>query len=137
MTSLDLMRLVDDIAENASKNPYIVKASETFQNGNYPNLQRKLVQEGRVVIPNVVTLAFVLEKMTKTMKRNWKFVKVCSEIWSEYDSLPKTVSYLLSQGNIFHLTKVLSVEQVIKRRLQTFETRDLRKILLLCQRIRF
>ena len=72
-------------------------------------------------------LAFVLEKMTKTMKQNWRFVKVCHEIWSEYDSLPKIVSYTLSQGNIFSLAKALSIEQVIKRRLQTLETRDLRE----------
>jgi len=121
------MQLVDEMAENASKNPYIVRALETFQNGNYSKLQRKLLEEGEVVIPNVVTLAFVLEKMTATMKQNWRFVKVCKEIWKEYDSLPKIMSFTLSQGNIFSLAKALSIEQVMKRRLQTLETQNLRE----------
>ena len=65
------MQLVNDMAENASKNPYIMRALETLQNGNYPVFQAKLEEEGAVVIPNAVTLAFVLEKMVSTMKNNF------------------------------------------------------------------
>ena len=115
------------MGENASKNVYILRALEKLQNNSYPIFLNKLEQEGPVVLPNVITLAFVLEKITSTMSQNWRFLKVCNEIWSEYDNLPKLVTYTLSQGNIFSLAKALSIEQVIKRRLQVFETRHLRE----------
>ena len=121
------MQLVNKMGENASKNVYILRALEKLQNNSYPIFLNKLEQEGSVVLPNVITLAFVLEKITSTMSQNWRFLKVCNEIWSEYDNLPKLVTYTLSQGNIFSLAKALSIEQVIKRRLQVFETRHLRE----------
>ena len=63
MTSEDLMKLVDDMADNASRNPYIVNALNMFKkNLDYPILKNKLEEEGLIVIPNVVTLAYVLEK---------------------------------------------------------------------------
>ena len=117
------------MADNASKNPYIVRALDTIQEkANYSDLQSKLKEEGAVVIPNVVTLAFVLERMTSAMKKNWRFLKVCNEIWSEYDNLPKIVSS--SEGNLFYIAKRLSVEQVVKRSLLMFETGVIRKVTL-------
>jgi len=124
VTSLDLMQLVDDMAENASNNPYILRALDTLKDGNYPTLQRKLLQEGKEVIPNVVTLAFVLEKMTATMKQDLRFLEVCKEIWSDFS---KTLSNTLALGKFFSLAKVLSVEEVIKRRIQTLKSQELRK----------
>ena len=85
------------MAENAAKNPYIVRALETLENKNFPKLQSKLRQEGKAVIPTVVTLAFVLEKITSAMKHNWRFLKLCNKIWSRYDDLPKMVKTALSQ----------------------------------------
>ena len=63
VTSQDLMLLVDQMAENAARNPYIIKALETLKNGNYPTLLTKLEEEGEVVIPTAVTLAYVLSKL--------------------------------------------------------------------------
>ena len=70
------------MAENAENNPYIVRALESFQNQNFSNLAAKLQEEGDVVIPNVVTLAFafVLETLTYTMKDNWRFLRVCQNM---------------------------------------------------------
>ena len=130
ITSQNLMKLVNDMAENASKNSYIMRALETLQNGNYPVFQAKLEEEGAVVIPNAVTLAFVLEKMVSTMKNNWRFVKVCNEIWAEHDNLKKIVDLTLTttQGNLFSLAKALSIEQMWKRRLLALETHHLREV---------
>ena len=128
ITSQNLMKLVNDMAEYASKNPYIMRALETLQNGNYPVFQAKLKEEGSVVITNAVTLAFVLEKMVLTMKNNWRFLKVCNEIWSERDNLKKIVDITLTQGNLFSLAKVLSIEQLLKRILLMFETHHLREV---------
>ena len=115
------------MADNASKNPYIVRALDTIQEkANYSDLQSKLKEEGAVVIPNVVTLAFVLERMTSAMKENWRFLKVCNEIWSDYDN-PKKALYS-TEGNFFYLAKWLSIEQVMKRHLQMFETGNMRKV---------
>ena len=127
VTSQDLKQLVNDMADNASKNPYIVRALETIhQNANYSNLQSKLREEGAVVIPNAVTLAFVLERMTSAMNENWRFLKVCKDIWSEYDNLPKFISS--TEGDPFFLAKQFSIEQVTKRRLLILETRNMRKV---------
>ena len=115
------------MADNASKNLYIVKALETIQQkANLSNIHSKLKEEGVVVIPNVVTLAFVLERMTSTMKKNWRFLKVCNEIWSEFDTLPKFLS--ASEGDLFFLGKWKAVEQVMKRGLLRFETGIIRKV---------
>ena len=117
------------MADNASKNPYIVRALETIQqNANFSDLQSKLKEEGAVVIPNVVSLAFVLDRMTSAMKENWRFLKVCNEIWSEYDKLPKFLS--ASNGDPFFLSKLVAVEQVAKRGLLMFETGKIRKVTL-------
>ena len=97
MTNETLVRLVNQMAENAAKNPYIVRALETLEQRNFPRLQTVLRQEGRAVIPTVVTLAFVLEKITSAMKHNWRFVRLCRKIWAQYDNLPKVVRIALSQ----------------------------------------
>ena len=72
VTNQALVHLVHQMAENAARNPYILRALETLEKRNFPKLQTKLRQEGRVVIPTVVTLAFVLEKITSAMKHNWR-----------------------------------------------------------------
>ena len=113
VTSQDLMLLVDQMAENAARNPYIIKALETLKNGNYPTLLTKLEEEGEVVIPTAVTLAYVLEKMTQTMKQNWKFLKVCNHIWSQFDDISKIIEYSQVRGSLFALAKVLTIQQVI------------------------
>merc|ERR1712241_1602848 len=118
VTSQDLMVLVNKMAENAGNNPYIVTALESFQDQNFPNLAAKLQDEGNVVIPNVVTLAFVLETLTSTMKDNWRFLRVCQKIWSEHDSIPKIIRHTIAQNNLFVLVKFPSIEQLTKRFLQ-------------------
>ena len=91
---------------------------ETLKNGNYPTLLTKLEEEGEVVIPTAVTLAYVLEKMTQTMKQNWRFTKVCNQIWSQFDDISKIIEFSRVDGNLFTLVKVLTLQQVIKRDLK-------------------
>ena len=94
------MVLVNKMAENAGNNPYIVTALESFQDQNFPNLAAKLQEEGNVVIPNVVTLAFVLETLTSTMKDNWRFLRVFQEILSEHDNIPKIIQHTIAQAEL-------------------------------------
>ena len=104
MTKQTLVQLVHQMAENAARNPYIVRALETLENRNFPTLRAKLRQEGRVVIPTVVTMAFVLERITSAMKDNWRFLKLCNKIWSRHDNLPKIVVFTSTQAaRIFFL----------------------------------
>ena len=98
MTNQTLVQLVNQMAENAAKNPYIVRALESLENRDFPTLQTKLKQEGKAVIPTVVTLAFVLEKITFAMKHNWRFLKLCNKIWSRYDNLPKIIKIYSTQA---------------------------------------
>ena len=117
------------MADNASKNPYIIRALETIrQNTNFSDLQSKLNKEGAIVIPNVVTLAFVLERLTSAMKDNWRFLRVCNEIWSEYDNLPKALSATSAEGNLFFFKKWASIEHFVKQCLLMFETKNMRKV---------
>ena len=81
MTNQSLVQLVNQMAENAAKNPYIVRALESLENRDFPTLQTKLRQEGKAVIPTVVTLAFVLEKITFAMKHNWRFLKLSEVLY--------------------------------------------------------
>ena len=97
VTNQTLVQLVNQMAENAIKNPYIVGALKTIETRNFPTLQAKLRQEGKAVIPKVITLAFVLEKITTAMKHNWRFVRLCRKIWAQYDNFPKVVRIALSQ----------------------------------------
>ena len=125
------MNLVNEMAENASKNPYLFNALESFKNGNYPNLKTKLIQEGSIVIPRVITFAFVLEKMTSTMLQNWRFLKVCNEIWLENDNFKKILDiHLPTEGGIFKVAKVLTIDESFNRVLRQLETRDIRKVTL-------
>ena len=131
VTNQDLMNLVNEMAENASKNPYLFNALESFKNGNYPNLKTKLMQEGSIVIPRVITFAFVLEKMTSTMLENWRFLKVCNEIWLENDNFKKILDIVLpTEGGIFKVAKVLTIDESFNRVLRQLETRDIRKVTL-------
>ena len=98
VTNQTLVQLVNQMAENAAKNPYIVRALETLKYRNFPALQTKLRQEGKEVIPTVVTLAFVLEKITSAMKHNWRFLKLCNKIWSRYDNLLKIAAIYSTQA---------------------------------------
>ena len=128
ITSQDLMNLVTNMAENASKNPYLKRALEFLHDGNYPKLQRQLMQKARYVIPEVVTLAFVLEKMTSTMKDDWRFVKTCNEIWKEYDNFGKIFKISFKTGDIFNFLKALSVRKMWKGRLDALETLHLPEV---------
>ena len=74
------------------------------------------------MIPTAVTLAYVLEKMTQTMSENWRFLKVCNHIWSQFDDLSKIIEFTRVDGNLFNLIKVLTLQQVAKRAIQRFET---------------
>ena len=99
-----------------------MRALESLHDGNYPKLQRQLMQKARFVIPKVVTLAFVLEKMTSTMKDDWRFVKTCNEIWKEYDNFGKIFKISFKTGDIFNFLKALSVRKMWKGRLDALET---------------
>ena len=83
------------MGENASKNVYILRALEKLQNNSYPIFLNKLEQEGSVVLPNVITLAFVLEKITSTMSQNWRFLKVSY-------SFTLSVTFLCYKSNVTH-----------------------------------
>ena len=107
MTNQTLVQLVNQMAENAARNPYILRALETLEKRNFPTLQTKLRQEGREVIPKVVTLAFVLEKITSAIKQNWRILELCNKIWSRYDNLHKIVVSTQAGDRTFFLISEL------------------------------
>ena len=120
LTSQDLVLLVNKMAENAEKNPYVRNALEVLQQGSYQKLERKLKEEGETVVINVVTLAMVLDKLTTVMKEDWIFLKVCNKIWS--DNIPKILS--ATKDYPFEVAKALTIEESIRRKIQVLETKD-------------
>ena len=84
VTSQHLISLVNSMSENAAENPYIVRGLETIKRDlDHQSFYANLQKEAPIVIPDVVTLAFVLETLTSSMVNNWKFLRVCYEIWSD------------------------------------------------------
>ena len=122
ITSQDLILLVNMMAENADKNPYLINALKVLQQGNYQNLERKLKEEGDTVIVDTITLAIVLEKLTARMKENWRFWKVCNGIWLEYDTFQKFLD--AGDGDLFSLAKALTIEETARRAIQILETKE-------------
>jgi len=122
ITSQDLILLVNNMAENANKNPYIRNALEILKDGNYQKLERKLKEEGKTVIVDTITLAVVLEKLTSAMKENWRFSRVCYSIWLEYDNIGKL---LATSDNLFYIAKALTIEETARRGIQILDTKVL------------
>ena len=114
VTKYDLMGLVEEMASNANKNPYLNQMLESLQ-GDYKELDRKITTQGHLVFPDLATLALVFETMTREMAKDWKFHEACQNIWKKKKSLKKIVLQFLPQGEIFKIAKILSVREVIDR----------------------
>ena len=114
VTKYDLMGLVEEMASNVNKNPYLHQMLESLQ-GDYKELDRKITTQGHLVFPDLATLALVFETMTREMAKDWKFHEACQNVWKKKKSLKKIFLQFLPQREIFKIAKILSVREIIDR----------------------
>ena len=114
VTKHELIALVEEMASNAIKNPYLHHMLESLQ-GDYKELDRKIKAQGHVVFPDVATLALVLETMTREIGKDWRVHEACQKVWKKFNNMKKIVLLLLPYGEIFKIAKILSIREVIDR----------------------
>ena len=106
----DLTTLVDAMAENAAKNPYLLEALKFLSQGSYPNIYNKIKEEGFEVIPDVISLAMVLERLTVVLSEDWKLFEVCHDIWkTPFGKYNVKNAFNKVTENLFPAVKYLSV----------------------------
>merc|ERR1712029_768179 len=116
VTKEDLMELVRQIAANAEKNPYLVEAILQVKTSSYPQLSNHWEREGGRVIPDVITLAMVLEKLTSESTKDWRVVEACQSVWRKFNSFGKIIT-TVPLTDPFPAIKILSVREFIDRAL--------------------
>jgi len=116
VTKEDLMELVGQIAANAEKNPYLVEAIRQVKTSRYPQLSNHWEREGGRVIPDVITLAMVLEKLTSESTKDWRVVEACQSVWRKFNSFGKIIT-TVPLTDPFPAIKILSVREFIDRAL--------------------
>lgn len=77
----DFKSLVDDMAENASENPYIHAFLGNAQADGLPGLVAKIQKDGPKVIPGFAAYAMTLQNLTVAMREDYEVAKACEEIW--------------------------------------------------------
>ena len=98
------------MADLMGQNEFLVDFLEEAKKRSFPRLIHKLQTEGEQVIPDVVALALVVERLTKLIYNNpallEKFIIVCRNSMKEAN-LVKHMSW-------FYKTKLISVEKGLK-----------------------
>lgn len=79
----DFEGLVDEMAKNASENPYVHAFLTEAQGENFSELFGKIKKEGKDFIPGFVAYAMTLQNLTVEMRKDYKIAKVCEGIWRE------------------------------------------------------
>ena len=94
---MDLVKLVDEMVENASKNKYLHLFLEQARGPDFSEIIEKVETEGALVFPDVVTYAMVMHRLTKAMRNDWKILEACKDIWT---SLLKPFKVINSKSRV-------------------------------------
>ena len=118
----DQNSLIDEIAANLKKNPYLVTFLNDARFQTFTGVKQKFDTEGRDVIPNAVAYAFALEKVMTVLLENPETLGFFKDFWQEER---KKAGVSIKQAGVFGLIKLHSVEQPIEKMVEFFETRNL------------
>ena len=121
VTRQDFTSLVEKMSANIAKNPYLSEAIEELKQREYPKLQHKLATEGAVVIPDALALAWVIERLTVAITKDWTVFKVCHDVWKRHNNVQKIFHAFEPDRQVFGTAKVLSLIQVFDRALGMLE----------------
>ena len=116
----DLALLVDDMAENASRNPYLQSFLLQAIGPDFKDVLTKVKEEGYKVFLHIVSYAMVLDRLINAMRADYKVLEACSQVWSEQLQPLQCNKYNLlntflkkSSIPLFNLAKTFSVQPVV------------------------
>ena len=112
-----LTKLVDEMAGNAARNLYLHKFLSEFQLSDAKELLEYIKLEGSVILPKVVTYAYVLENLNLEMLKDWTFLETCHQVWSPFLAFVNKSGLLSGFAKI----KINSVENVIGKFIKYFK----------------
>ena len=108
------------MADNALKNPYIVAFINQLKPTDYPKIKYHIEREGQRVVPDVITLALVLENLTKLWLNDWKLFYACHNFLKKENNFKKITSNYDKES--FDFAKILSVQEAVDRRLEMIKS---------------
>jgi len=123
LDGLDLVRLVDEMAENAKRNKYLQYFLTRAETQSIPDLTLKLRREGATVIPDVVAYAMVLNRLTGAMMKDSKVLKACVDIWTEHwTAIRRSMRQKRRANPVFFAAKTVAINKVIEDFLEALES---------------
>ena len=110
-----LVKLVESIAENAGKNKYLHNFLQEVQLSDANTLFEYVKLEGSIVLPKVVTYAYVLENLNQKMIKDWKFLETCFKVWSPFLAEVRKLAKQLEEFDEFEIIKMNSIEYKVEQ----------------------
>jgi hypothetical protein len=107
----DALKLVDEVAHSAGANPYLAEFLDRAKGEPLDRLYRKVQLEGATVLPSVVTYGLLLERLTQSMRNDWRLIEACREIWLR----ARDAEDMKSHWTVFEHAKVRSIDITINR----------------------
>ena len=83
ISETDVIHFIDRMSKIAEENQYLTHFLKKTKGKKFDTLYRKYIEEGKKVIPDVVTLSMVLEKLTKAMYHDPEIMELCHCILSK------------------------------------------------------
>ena len=118
MTIADLEEFIDSIAENVKKNPYLMNFLQMdFETSDLNNFYETLEQESHR-FPDLITYAFVLDRLNSAIIQDFKIYEACKEVW--YASY---IRKLLKIKNVFKIVKFLTLRRAISIKINQLRTK--------------
>ena len=133
ITGDDLARMVDKIAENAAKNKYLHLFLQQADGQDLTWLLQKIKREGARVLPDVVSYAMVLDRLTGAMRADWRILESCKQIWTNMYKPWNVLNYKnksnrrgrkkVSQLQIFVILKTLDFHICVTEMLKSLKNK--------------
>ena len=104
------------MAANAAKNPYLHNFLEQHQSHSFGEFVAKVDKNADTIIPDVITYAFVLERLNQALLQDWRLLKTCTSIWTREHSIWSIWSegMHLNHWDIFVFAKIMTVRTWFK-----------------------
>ncbi|MCP3925887.1 MAG: hypothetical protein GY714_25245 [Desulfobacterales bacterium] len=116
-----LEAFIDKIAETAEENPYLMNFLNQTKGKTFENLFNKVEKEGDRVLPDVISYALVLDRLTFAMSDDWKILETCKNIWISEKEKVDLKKYL----NLFEIAKITTIEYRIGSYIDYHKTREI------------
>lgn len=111
LTEIKSKAFVDEMAKLAESNPYLMNFLKKAQNEKFEHLSEKVRMEGKIVFPDIIAYANVLERLTKAMYENPNIIEECSEVFRKAREGSNSFKY----KSLFHRVKFMSVQYPIRK----------------------